>query len=58
MSFQLIKKALPMNSTRMLSGFGNQKRKVFVSKSITPGPGNYLVPSAFGIYVAEKALLE
>ena len=31
MSQNLIKRALPMTTTRLTSGFGKQKRKVFVS---------------------------
>mmetsp|Transcript_41524 Transcript_41524/g.54663 ORF Transcript_41524/g.54663 Transcript_41524/m.54663 type:complete len:204 (-) Transcript_41524:796-1407(-) len=58
MSVHLLKKALPMTHTRLTSGFGKQSRKVFVSKSITPGPGSYLAPSAFGQYVGERVLLE
>ena len=56
MSQDLLKRTLPMTSTRFVNNFGKQKRKVFVSDSFTPGPGQYLAPSAFGQYVGEKAL--
>ena len=35
--------------------FGRSQRKPLNSKSITPGPGNYRLPSEFGYYVAKTA---
>ena len=32
-------------------------RKVFESKSTTPGPGTYIAPSAFGYYVSDKEVI-
>ena len=31
---------------------------LFFDIIVTPGPGTYIAPSAFGIYVGEKALIE
>ena len=31
---------------------------LFLDLIVTPGPGTYIAPSAFGIYVGEKALIE
>ena len=31
---------------------------MFFNFAVTPGPGTYIAPSAFGVYVGEKALME
>lgn len=57
LSSTIFKRAIHLNKTRQVTGFGSDSRKVFCSKSFTPGPGAYVAPSAFGVYVGEKALL-
>ena len=45
-------------ATKRGNKFGYQGRKVFdTSKSFTPGPGQYLAPSAFGHYMDKSAYL-
>ena len=35
--------------------FGRSQRKPLEEHSITPGPGNYRLPSEFGHYIAKTA---